>query len=153
MVKLNYEEFVSQVDKLFSASKDKHSINFTFKRVYQENFKNKHNIKNNKLRRDDHILQESDPQKQFPVLVRAKLMKKRYQTIVKPENLSSFHNILMKIFSLHFILETNNHVPRSRVTAKKKKSNKQKRLEKKKKKLTKQNATSLNTDEADVKAK
>ena len=135
MVKVKYDEFVSHVDKFFSESKEKHSIFFSFKRVFKENFKFKVNKKTRKLRREDHVSQERDADKQYSVLVRAKLRRKKVQTVVEPKDLSSFHNILMKIFSLHFIVSTNDHKPRLKVAAKKKMSNKKRRLLKKKKKL------------------
>lgn len=135
MVKVDYEKFVSKVDDFFSQAKDKRSIYFTFKRVYTENFKHKRNKKARKLRREDHLTQETDKDKQYNVLVRVKLQKKKVQTIVEPKNLTSFHNILMKIFSLHFITSSNEAVPKAKVVQVKKKSKTQKRKDKKLKKL------------------
>lgn len=146
MVKLKYEDFVSQVDKMFSESKEKHSLLFSFKRVFTENFKYKNNQKTRKLRREDQISQERDNEREFSVLVRAKLRRRRVQTVVEPKDISSFHNILMKIFSLHFITQTNDHIPRARAVARKLKSNKQKLREKKEKK-------NLNKQEKEVVSK
>lgn len=136
MVKLNYEDFVSKVDKMFSDSKDKHSIYFTFKRVYTENFKYKQNQKNRKLRREDQLKQESDQTKQFNVLIRAKLRKMRAQTIIEPKDLSGFHNIFTKIMSLHFITQINEPQKKQKLMPSAKgKSSTQKRKEKRLKRL------------------
>lgn len=145
MATIDNEDFVFKVDNYFSESKEKNSINFSFKRVYNENFKFKKS--KNKLRREDCINQESDSSKQFSVLVRAKLKRKRIRTVVESKNIGFFHSNLMKIFTLHFIKQTNDHIPKIRVSAKKKRSNKQKRKEKKEKKLLKKvNNISLNND-------
>ena len=135
MVKLNYEEFVSEVDKLFTQTKEKNSLNFSFKRVYDEKFKHKKSQKCRRLRREDRILQDSVEERQYSVLFRCKLKKKRFHTIIEPKDIGHFHNVLMKIFSLNFIVAKNENKPKIKITAKKKKSNKQKRKEKKEKKL------------------
>jgi hypothetical protein len=135
MVKVNYEGFVSKVDTFFSEAKDKRSIYFTFKRVYSENYKYKRNNKARKLRREDHFTQESDKSRQYSVLCRVKLQRKKIQCIVDPKNLNAFHNILMKIFSLHFITSSDENTSKAKVTDVKKKSKTQKRKEKKLKKL------------------
>lgn len=136
MVKLSYEDFVSQIDKMFTESKDKHSIYLTFKRLYTENFKYKQNQKNRKLRREDHEKQETNKETQFNVLVRAKLKKKRVQTVLEPKDISAFHNIFTKILSLHFITQTNElHKKQKTVSSVKGKSNTQKRKEKRLKRL------------------
>jgi hypothetical protein len=89
MVKsLNYEDFVNKLDKFYTESKDKNTVYLTFKRgmqtliiVYQENFKNKQNRKNRKLRLEDRKNQDKANER-FNVLVRAKLKKSRIHTIV-----------------------------------------------------------------------
>ena len=134
MVKKSYEDFVSQVDKFFTDSKDKKSIYFSFKRVFTENFKYKGNRKSRKQRLLDRQKQIEDTSREYSVLARAKLRKQRVHTIVEPKDLENFHNVLMKIFSLHFIMQTNDHKPKVKISAKKKKSNRQKRKEKKEKK-------------------
>lgn len=135
MVKLSYEDFVGQVDKMFGDSKDKHSIYFTFKRIYTENFKHKQNKKNRKLRREDQLKQESDLTKQFNVLIRAKLKKKRVQTIIEPKDITGFHNIFTKIMSLHFITHSNEPRKQKLIQSHTGKSNTQKRKEKRLKRL------------------
>ena len=80
--KLKYEDFLSELDKLYTASKEKHSVYLTFKRLYQENFKYKRNAKNRKLRMEDRKKQDKATER-FNVLVRAKMQKKRIHTIVK----------------------------------------------------------------------
>ena len=82
MVKrLKCEDFTNALDAFYSASRDKNSVYLTFKRVYDEKYKNKRNKKVRKMRREDRKSQESENAK-FSVLVRAKLKKKRIQTIV-----------------------------------------------------------------------
>ena len=80
--KLKYEDFLSELDKLYTARKEKHSVYLTFKRLYQENFKYKRNAKNRKLRMEDRKMQDKSTER-FNVLVRAKLQKKRIHTIVQ----------------------------------------------------------------------
>jgi hypothetical protein len=80
--KLSYEDFLSQLDKYYTQSKDKNAVYLTFKRLYQENFKFKRNAKMRKLRMEDRKKQEQTT-KEFNVLVRAKLKKQRCHTIVK----------------------------------------------------------------------
>lgn len=136
MVKVNYEDFVSKVDKLFSESKEKHSLYFTFKRLYTENFKYKNNRKIRKQRNLDISTQQKDMTKQYNVLCRVKLNKHKVQTIVEPNDITKFQNILMKIFSLHFITSKNEPIPKVKVNLIKKKSATQKRKDKKLKRLS-----------------
>ena len=136
MVKLDYDDFISRIDQFFTDSKDKGSIYFTFKRVYSENYKFKKNKRVRKLRKEDHFNQEADKDKQYNVLVRAKLNKKRVQTIIKPNEINSFHNILMKIFSLHFITSSDETVSK-KLKANDFNKNKSKTLRRKDKKLKK----------------
>lgn len=79
--KLKYEDFLSELDKLYTESKNKYSVYLTFKRLYQENFKYKRNAKNRKLRMEDRKKQDKETER-FNVLIRAKLKKKRIHTIV-----------------------------------------------------------------------
>ncbi len=82
MVKrLKYIDFINQLDAFYTASRDKNSVYLTFKRVYQEKFKNKQNSKHRKLRNEDRKEQDLANIK-YNVLVRAKLKKSRIQTIV-----------------------------------------------------------------------
>ena len=86
MVKrLNYQEFMTQLDNFYNASRDKNSVYLTFKRVYDEKFKFKRNKKRRKQRMEDRKEQDLKNAK-FNVLVRAKLKKSRIQTIVKKIN-------------------------------------------------------------------
>lgn len=150
MANIDNDDFVFKIDNFFSESKEKNTINFSFKRVYQESnkFKKSKNARN--LREIDCKNQESDTTKQYNVLVRAKLRRKRIRTIVDSKNIRNFHSNLMKIFTLHFITQTNDHKPRIKVSAKKKRSNKQKRKDKKEKKLLKKiNNISINTNDKD----
>ena len=82
MVKrLPFVDFINQLDSLYSASRDKHSVYLTFKRIYDEKFKYKNNKKIRKLRVEERK-NEDKQNKKFNVLVRAKLKKSRIQTIV-----------------------------------------------------------------------
>lgn len=82
MVKrLKYVDFINQLDGFYTASRDKHSVYLTFKRVYDEKFKHKKNKKISKLRNEDRKQQDL-ANGRYNVLVRAKLKKDRIQTIV-----------------------------------------------------------------------
>ena len=82
MVKrLPFVDFINQLDSLYSASRDKHSVYLTFKRIYDEKYKYKNNKKIRKLRVEERK-NEDKQNKKFNVLVRAKLKKSRIQTIV-----------------------------------------------------------------------
>jgi hypothetical protein len=82
MVKrLPFVDFINQLDSLYAASRDKHSVYLTFKRIYDEKFKYKNNKKIRKLRVEERK-NEDKQNKKFNVLVRAKLKKSRIQTIV-----------------------------------------------------------------------
>ncbi len=82
MVKrLKCEEFVNELDAFYAASKEKHSVYLTFKRLYDEKFKHKTNKKIRKQRNEEKKKQDAANGK-FSVLVRAKLKKSRIQTIV-----------------------------------------------------------------------
>jgi hypothetical protein len=86
MVKrLKCEDFINELDKFFMATRDKNSVYITFKRIFDEKFKNKKNKKIRKLRIEDRLKQVLSSPK-FDVLVRARLKKSRIQTIVKRSN-------------------------------------------------------------------
>lgn len=104
--KLKYEEFVNKLDAFYTASRDKHSVYLTFKRVYDEKFKNKKNKKIRKQRYEDRKNQDKS-QDRFKVLVRAKLKKSRIQTILNDDELNKFHHILMNVLTLYFIRDDN----------------------------------------------
>ncbi len=82
MVKrLQYVDFINQLDSFYAASRDKNSVYLTFKRIYNEKFKYKRNKKVRKLRMEERKNEEKE-NKKFNILVRAKLKKNRIQTIV-----------------------------------------------------------------------
>ena len=103
--KLKIDDFLSELEKFYTESENKYSVYLTFKRIYEEKFKYKRNQKNKKLRLEDRKNQEKDSNKLFNVFVRAKLKKKRINTLITPEELNSFHHNLMNILTLHFIKE------------------------------------------------
>ncbi len=144
MVKVSYEDFVSKVDKLFTESKEKHSLYFTFKRLFKEDFKYKRNRKIRKQRVINQLEQENDKNREYNILCRVKLNKHKCQTVVEPKDISKFQNILMKIFSLHFITEKVEVKKKTKADSKNKKSKTLKRKEKKLKKL------SLKTKKAEI---
>ena len=91
MVKrLHFVDFINQLDSLYAASREKHSVYLTFKRVYEEKFKNKKNKKVRKLRMEERKNEEKE-NKKFNILVRAKLKKSRIQTIVSGFNFIIAH--------------------------------------------------------------
>lgn len=83
MVKrLQYVDFINQLDSFYAASREKQSVYLTFKRIYDEKFKHKRNKKAKKLRNEERKNEEKE-NKKFNILVRAKLKKSRIQTIVR----------------------------------------------------------------------
>ena len=103
--KLKLDDFFSELEKFYTESQNKYSVYLTFKRTYEEKYKYKRNQKNKRLRLEDRKNQEKDSNKLFNVFVRAKLKKKRINTLITPEELNSFHHNLMNILTLHFIRE------------------------------------------------
>jgi len=103
--KLKLDDFFSELEKFYTESQNKYSVYLTFKRTFEEKYKYKRNQKNKRLRLEDRKNQEKDSNKLFNVFVRAKLKKKRINTIITPEELNSFHHNLMNILTLHFIKE------------------------------------------------
>jgi hypothetical protein len=72
--------------------------------VYKENFKNKKS--KTKLRYEDRINQEREKEeKEFAVLIRAKLKKQRIQTILNATDIEKFHQLLLYVLALNFIPE------------------------------------------------
>ena len=74
--KLKSEDFLSELAKFYSASKEKYSVYLTIKRLYEEKQKYKKNSANRKLRIKDRLEQDKE-NKEFNILVRAKLRKQR----------------------------------------------------------------------------
>jgi len=96
MVKsINSEEFLFKLDSLYGKAKEKYTVYLTFKRgklilfqlfyiqkiVFDEKFKFKKNKQMRKKRTEDRLNQLKEKEK-FSVLVRAKLKKERYHTMV-----------------------------------------------------------------------
>jgi hypothetical protein len=134
--KLKLDDFFSELEKFYTESQNKYSVYLTFKRTYEEKYKYKRNQKNKRLRLEDRKNQEKDSNKLFNVFVRAKLKKKRINTIITPEELNSFHHNLMNILTLHFIKEEKKKEKKTTVI-KAKMSKTQKRKLKKLKKIAK----------------
>jgi copper homeostasis protein CutC len=74
------------------------------KRMYTETQKYKNNSAKRKLRIKDRLEQDKE-NKQFNVMVRAKLRKQRIHTIITPDELSRFHKNLRNVLIMHFITE------------------------------------------------
>ena len=134
--KLKLDDFFSELEKFYTESQNKYSVYLTFKRTYEEKYKYKRNQKNKRLRLEDRKNQEKDSNKLFNVFVRAKLKKKRINTLITPEELNSFHHNLMNILTLHFIKEEKKKEKKTTVN-KEKMSKTQKRKLKKLKKIAK----------------
>ena len=132
--KLKSEDFLSELAKYYSQSKDKNSVYLTFKRVYEEKQKYKRNPRMRKLRIKDR-LEEDKLNKMFHVLVRAKLKKQRIHTIVTPDELNRFHKNLTNVLIMHFITEERKKKERKPII--KKSSKTQKRKIKKLKRINK----------------
>ena len=134
--KLKLDDFFSELEKFYTESQNKYSVYLTFKRTFEEKYKYKRNQKNKRLRLEDRKNQEKDNNKLFNVFVRAKLKKKRINTLITPEELNSFHHNLMNILTLHFIKEEKKKEKKTTVN-KEKMSKTQKRKLKKLKKIAK----------------
>lgn len=115
MVKVSYEDFVSKVDKFFIKSKEKNTLYFTFKRYFPESYKFKKNQKIKKLRRYNQLVQEREASRLFSILIRIKLNKKKFFTILEPNEIEKFHNIFIKIMSLHFIISLNENKTKTKI--------------------------------------
>ena len=102
--KLKSEDFLSELAKFYSASKEKYSVYLTIKRLYEEKQKYKKNSANRKLRIKDRIEQDKQ-NKEFNILVRAKLRKQRIHTIITPDELNRFHKNLTNVLIMNFIKE------------------------------------------------
>ena len=102
--KLKSEDFLSELAKFYSASKEKYSVYLTIKRLYEEKQKYKKNPAKRKLRIKDR-LEEDKENKAFNVLVRAKLRKQRIHTIITPDELNRFHKNLTNVLIMNFIKE------------------------------------------------
>ena len=135
MVKrLKSEDFLSELAKFYSASKDKYSVYLTIKRLYEEKQKYKNNPAKRRLRLKDR-LEEDKENKAFNILVRAKLRKQRIHTIITPDELSRFHKNLTSVLIMNFI--KNKRKKKEKKTPDKKMSKTQKRKLKKLKKIKK----------------
>ena len=132
--KLKSEDFLSELAKFYTASKDKYSVYLTMKRMYTETQKYKNNAAKRKLRIKDRLEQDKE-NKQFNVMVRAKLRKQRIHTIITPDELSRFHKNLTNVLIMHFITEERKK--KDKKIAEKKISKTQKRKIKKLKKINK----------------
>ena len=82
--KLKSEDFLSELAKFYTASKDKNTVYLTMKRMYEEKQKYKRNPAKRRLRLKDRLEQDKE-KKELNVLVRAKLKKQRIQTIITPD--------------------------------------------------------------------
>ena len=102
--KLKSEDFLSELAKFYSASKEKYSVYLTIKRLYEEKQKYKNNPAKRKLRIKDRLEQDKE-NKEFNILVRAKLRKQRIHTIITPDELNRFHKNLTNVLIMNFIKE------------------------------------------------
>ena len=132
--KLKSEDFLSELAKFYSASRDKNTVYLTMKRMYEEKQKYKNNRGKRKLRIKDRLEQDKE-KKLFNVLVRAKLKKQRIHTIITPDELNRFHKNLTNVLIMHFITEERKK--KEKKIATKKMSKTQKRKIKKLKKINK----------------
>ena len=138
--KLKSEDFLSELAKFYSASKEKYSVYLTIKRLYEEKQKYKRNSAKRKLRIKDRLEQDKE-NKLFNILVRAKLRKQRIHTIITPDELSRFHKNLTNVLIMNFIKEERKK--KEKKIELKKISKTQKRKIKKLKKINKINKMNL----------
>ena len=134
--KLKSEDFLSELAKFYSQSKEKYSVYLTIKRLHEEKYKYKRNAAKRKLRLTDRIEQDKNG-KSFNVLVRAKLRKQRIHTIITPDELNRFHKNLTNVLIMNFIKEEKKKKDKKEPI--KKMSKTQKRKIKKLKKINKAN--------------
>ena len=134
--KLKSEDFLSELAKFYSQSKEKYSVYLTIKRLYEEKYKYKRNDAKRKLRLTDRLEQDKNG-KSFNVLVRAKLRKQRIHTIITPDELNRFHKNLTNVLIMNFIKEEKKKKDKKEPI--KKMSKTQKRKIKKLKKINKAN--------------
>ena len=132
--KLKSEDFLSELAKFYTASKEKNAVYLTMKRLYEEKQKYKNNPSKRRLRIKDRLEQDKE-NKLFNVLVRAKLKKQRIHTIITPDELERFHKNLTNVLIMHFITEERKKKVKKIVE--KKMSKTQKRKLKKLKKINK----------------
>ena len=132
--KLKSEDFLSELAKFYTASKEKNAVYLTMKRLYEEKQKYKNNPAKRRLRIKDRLEQDKE-NKLFNVLVRAKLKKQRMHTIITPDELERFHKNLTNVLIMHFITEERKKKVKKIVE--KKMSKTQKRKLKKLKKINK----------------
>ena len=132
--KLKSEDFLNELRKFYSASKEKYSVYLTMKRMYEEKQKYKNNPAKRRLRIKDRLEQDKE-KKLFNVLVRAKLRKQRIHAIITPEELGTFHKNLTNILIMNFITEERKK--KEKKIVEKKMSKTQKRKIKKLKKINK----------------
>ena len=132
--KLKSEDFLSELAKFYTASKEKNAVYLTMKRLYEEKQKYKNNPAKRRLRIKDRLEQDKE-KKLFNVLVRAKLKKQRIHTIITPDELERFHKNLTNVLIMHFITEERKKKVKKIVE--KKMSKTQKRKLKKLKKINK----------------
>jgi hypothetical protein len=98
-----------------------------------------------RMRQKDKLKQEENPNQEYNLICRVKLRRKRVQCTVQPKDLIRFQNILMKIFSLHFINNKNENM-KNKSEIVKVKSKTQRRKEKRLKKLSFKAMTTQNKD-------
>ena len=141
--KLKSEDFLSELAKFYSQSKEKYSVYLTIKRLYEEKNKYKKNSAQRKLRLKDRLEQDKTD-KSFNVLVRAKLRKQRIHTIITPDELSRFHKNLTNVLIMNFIKDEKKKKEKKEQV--KKMSKTQKRKMKKLKRINKINNNKMATD-------
>ena len=141
--KLKSEDFLSELAKFYSQSKEKYSVYLTIKRLYEEKNKYKKNSAQRKLRLKDRLEQDKTD-KSFNVLVRAKLRKQRIHTIITPDELNRFHKNLTNVLIMNFI--KNEKKKKEKKEQVKKMSKTQKRKMKKLKRINKINNNKMATD-------
>ena len=141
--KLKSEDFLSELAKFYSQSKEKYSVYLTIKRLYEEKNKYKKKPAQRKLRLKDRLEQDKTD-KSFNVLVRAKLRKQRIHTIITPDELNRFHKNLTNVLIMNFIKEEKKKKEKKEQV--KKMSKTQKRKMKKLKRINKINNNKMATD-------
>ena len=141
--KLKSEDFLSELAKFYSQSKEKYSVYLTIKRLYEEKNKCKKNPAQRKLRLKDRLEQDKTD-KSFNVLVRAKLRKQRIHTIITPDELNRFHKNLTNVLIMNFIKDEKKKKEKKEQV--KKMSKTQKRKMKKLKRINKINNNKMATD-------
>ena len=94
MSRLSNKDFLQQLKQMYGTAKKNGTLWLTYKRVFEDDLKNKRCDKAQKNQKRAATCQEKSS---FSVLVRAKTSQKKASTIVIPEEIAAFHRKLKDV--------------------------------------------------------